>query len=204
MRFSPNLSQWTFKHSLSCLESYCPIYDYFQHVYFTIVQILRAWRLLKLSIVWTLVEACHLQVPKSRKLQVWALNLGLGVKVRALSNSAIEIMLGISKARRCLVWTTLCPLPTWLWLSLKVAFKNTAFTPSTLCSAKSSFQMMWHGLKKKVLSLKHWTSHRYLDMRHEHKTFKSVASCPCDSLLLVLAMRARGAPLTKTDGKISE
>ena len=32
-----------------------------------------------------------------------------------------------------------------------------------------------------------------------------LASCPCDWLLLVLAMRTRGgAPLTKTDGKVDE
>jgi hypothetical protein len=31
---------------------------------------------------------------------------------------------------------------------------NTAFTPSTLSSAKPRWQMMWHGLKVKVLSLK--------------------------------------------------
>ena len=54
------------------------------------------------------------------------------------------------------------------------------------------------------LSLKHRPPHRYLNMRQEYKSFKSVASCPCDWLLLVLIMRARGAPLTKTDGKIDE
>ena len=45
---------------------------------------------------------------------------------------------------------------------------------------------------------------RYLDMRQECGTFKSVAYCPGDWLLLVLAMRARGDPLTKTDDKIDE
>ena len=64
--------------------------------------------------------------------------------------------------------------------------------------------MMWHGLKVEVLSLKHRPSHRYLGMRQECRTFKSVVSRPCDRLLLVLAMRARGAPLIKTDGKIDE
>jgi hypothetical protein len=64
--------------------------------------------------------------------------------------------------------------------------------------------MMWHGLKVRVLSLKHLPSHWYLDMRQEYRTFKSVATRPCDWLLLVLAMRAQGAPLTKTDGKIGE
>jgi hypothetical protein len=65
--------------------------------------------------------------------------------------------------------------------------------------------MMWHGLKVEVLiSLKHRPSHRYLDMRQEYRTFESVASHPCDWLLLVLDMRVRGAPLTKTDGKIVE
>ena len=43
-----------------------------------------------------------------------------------------------------------------------------------------------------------------LVMRQEYRTFKSVASRPCDWLLLVLAMRVRGASLTKTDGKIDE
>ena len=64
--------------------------------------------------------------------------------------------------------------------------------------------MMWHGLKVEVLSFKHQPSHWYLDMRQECMTFKSVASCPCDWLLLVLPTRAREAPLTKTDGKINE
>ena len=63
---------------------------------------------------------------------------------------------------------------------------------------------MWHGLKVEVLSLKHRFSHRYLYSRQECRTFKSVASRPCDWLLLVLTMRARGATLTKTDGKIDE
>ena len=45
---------------------------------------------------------------------------------------------------------------------------------------------------------------QHLDMRQEYRTFKSVASCPCEWLLLVLAMRARGGALTKTDGKIGE
>ena len=41
--------------------------------------------------------------------------------------------------------------------------------------------------------------------RQERRTFKSVASCPCDWLLLVLAMRAaRRAPLAKTDVEIDE
>jgi hypothetical protein len=64
--------------------------------------------------------------------------------------------------------------------------------------------MMWHGLKVEVLSLKHRPSHRYLDMRQEYKTSKSVTSRPCDWLLLVLPMRPLKAPLTKTDGKIGE
>ena len=64
--------------------------------------------------------------------------------------------------------------------------------------------MMWHGLKVEVLSLKHRPSHRYLAIRQECRTSKSVASHSCDWLLLVLAMRARGAPVTKTDGKIDE
>ena len=64
--------------------------------------------------------------------------------------------------------------------------------------------MMWHGLKAEVLSLKHRPSHRYLDMRQPCRTFKSVASRPCDWLLLVLAMRPQGAPFTKTDGELDE
>ena len=58
---------------------------------------------------------------------------------------------------------------------------------------------MWHGLKVEVLSVEHRPSHRYLmDLRSIPPilAFESVASCPCDWLLLVLAMRARGAPLT--------
>ena len=57
--------------------------------------------------------------------------------------------------------------------------------------------MMWHGLKVEVLSLKHRPSHRYLDMKQEGRTFKNVTSHPCHWLLLVLAMRAQGASLTK-------
>ena len=64
--------------------------------------------------------------------------------------------------------------------------------------------MMWRGSKVEVLSQNYRPSHRYLDMRQECRTSKSVASRSCDWLLLVLAMRARGAPLTKTDGKIDE
>jgi hypothetical protein len=41
-------------------------------------------------------------------------------------------------------------------------------------------------------------------MRQEYRTLKSVASHPCDWLLLLLTMRAQGASLTKTDGKIDE
>ena len=38
-------------------------------------------------------------------------------------------------------------------------------------------------------------------MRQEYRSSKSVASRSCDWLLLVLPIGARGAPLTKTDGK---
>ena len=79
-----------------------------------------------------------------------------------------------------------------------------AFTPSTPSSPERGWQIMWHGLKVEVISLKHRPSHRYLDMRQECSTFKSVASCPYDWLLLVLAMRSRGPSLTKADGKIDE
>ena len=42
--------------------------------------------------------------------------------------------------------------------------------------------------KVEVFILQHRPSRRYLDMRQECRTFKSVASRPCDWLLLVLAM----------------
>ena len=84
----------------------------------------------------------------------------------------------------------------------KVGLKNKAFTPLTLPSPEPSWQMMWHGLNVEVSSFKHRPSHPYLDMREECRTFKSVASRPCDWLLLVLATRAQGAPLTKPDAKI--
>ena len=79
-----------------------------------------------------------------------------------------------------------------------------AFTPSTLSSAEPSWQMMLHGLKVEVLSLKHRPSHRYLDMRQKCRTSRSVASRSSDWLPSVLAMRAQGAPSTKTSGKIDE
>ena len=64
--------------------------------------------------------------------------------------------------------------------------------------------MMCRGLKVEVLSLMHRTSHWYLDMMQECKTFKNVVFGPCDKLLLVLVMRAQKIPLTKTDGKIDK
>jgi hypothetical protein len=73
-----------------------------------------------------------------------------------------------------------------------------------ISSAEPSWQMMWHGLKVELLSLTHRPSYQYLDMREEYRTSKSVASRPSDWLLLVLAMRPLGAPLTKTNGKIRE
>ena len=60
--------------------------------------------------------------------------------------------------------------------------------------------MMWHALKVEVLSLNYQPSHRYLDMRQECRTSKSVASHSCDWLLLILAIGAQGASLPKTDG----
>ena len=54
-----------------------------------------------------------------------------------------------------------------------------AFTPLTLSSPEPNWQMMWHGLKVEVLSLKHQPSHQYVDIRQECKTFKSVVSHPC-------------------------
>ena len=51
-----------------------------------------------------------------------------------------------------------------------------AFTPSTLSGREPSWQMMRHGLKEEVLSLKHRPSHRYQDMRQECMTFESVDS----------------------------
>ena len=76
-----------------------------------------------------------------------------------------------------------------------------AFTPLTLLSPKPSWQMMWYGLKVEVWSFKHQPSHLYLDTKQEYRIFQSVASRPCDWLFLVLAMRVRGASLTKSDGK---
>ena len=70
-----------------------------------------------------------------------------------------------------------------------------AFTPSTLSSAEPSWQLMWHGLKVEALSLKHRPSHRYLDMRQECRTFKIVASRPCDWFAFSLSYE--GTPLTK-------
>jgi hypothetical protein len=71
-----------------------------------------------------------------------------------------------------------------------------------MCGAEPSWQVMWHGSIVEILSLKHRPSHWFLDMRQECRTFKSVTSHPCDWLLLIFAMRAQGAPLTKTDGKL--
>ena len=86
----------------------------------------------------------------------------------------------------------------------RVCSKNTTFTPLTLFSPEPRWQMTWHVLKAEVLSLKHQPSHRYLVMREGCRAFKSVASGPCDWLLLVLAMKAWGASLTNIDGKIDE
>ena len=65
--------------------------------------------------------------------------------------------------------------------------------------------MLWDGLKAEVLSLKHLPI-KYLEMRHECRTFRSVVSDPCDRLFLVLAMRAQGVSLTNkiTDCEIDE
>ena len=73
-----------------------------------------------------------------------------------------------------------------------------------LSSLKPSWQRMWHGLQAEVLSLKHRASHRNMEMRQECRTFERVAFSLCDYLLLVLAMRARGALLLRTDGEIDE
>ena len=82
-----------------------------------------------------------------------------------------------------------------------------AFTPSMLSSrAKLANEVAW--FKSRGLSLKHWSSHWYLEMRQECQTFKNVTSSPCDWLLLVLAIRAWGAPSINkqknTNGKIDE
>ena len=74
----------------------------------------------------------------------------------------------------------------------------------TLAKLKSGFLKLKHDLKVGVLSLEHQPSHRYLDMRQECRTSKGVTSRSCDWLFLVLAMRAQGAPLTETDGKIDD
>ena len=49
-----------------------------------------------------------------------------------------------------------------------------AFTPPTLSSPELGWQMVWHGLKVEVLSLKYRPSHWYLDRRQEYRTFESV------------------------------
>jgi hypothetical protein len=77
--------------------------------------------------------------------------------------------------------------PSDLTLAKKVGSNKPAFIPSALSSAEPSWQMMWHGLKVKVLSLKHRPSHRYLNMRQDYRTFKSVTSRPCDWLLFSLS-----------------
>ena len=64
---------------------------------------------------------------------------------------------------------------------------------STLSRFESGWQTMWHGFKVEVLSLNHrpslpsgiWTRGKNVA-----RTFEIVASCPCDWLHLVLAMRA--------------
>jgi hypothetical protein len=81
------------------------------------------------------------------------------------------------------VYVPYAPFPLdFSLLRLKVGFNKPAFTPSTVSSAEPSRQMMWHGLKVEVLSLKHRPSHRCPNMRQEYRIFKSVTSCPCDWL----------------------
>ena len=65
--------------------------------------------------------------------------------------------------------------------------------------------MLRHGFKVEVLSLKHQPT---LPSVHRHETrnvgpLKVLPPAHCGWLFLVLAMRARGAPLTKTNGKIT-
>jgi hypothetical protein len=85
-----------------------------------------------------------------------------------------------------------------LALRLKVGSNKPAFTPSTLSNAEPRWQMMWHGVKVEVLSLKHRPSHRYLiHMRQECRTFKSVASRPCDWLRFSLSYEGTRSSINK-------
>ena len=88
------------------------------------------------------------------------------------------------------------PIAGPVWLGFQ---KHNLHTP-TLSSPERSWQMMLHGLKAEVLTLKHRPIHQYLEMRQECRTFKIVISNPCDWLLLGLAMRTRGTPFSKIDG----
>ena len=72
-----------------------------------------------------------------------------------------------------------------------------AFTPSTLSGAEPSWQMMWHGLKVEVFSLKRRPSHRHLDVWQEYMTFESVASCPFDWLLFSLNYEGTRSSINK-------
>ena len=93
---------------------------------------------------------------------------------------------------------------SWTSLSLKVRLKNMVSTPSLLSSPKPSWQLMRHGLLTEVLSFKHRSSNRYLEMSQECRTFRSIGSNPCDWLLLYIVMRAQRTSLTNTDGKVDE
>ena len=55
---------------------------------------------------------------------------------------------------------------------------------------------MWHGVEVEVLTSTPTFPSVPRD-EEECRTFKSVASSPCNWLLLVLATRAQGAPFTK-------
>ena len=143
------------------------------------------------------------KMPKS-SCKCLSITYFLGRFFFSLALRANKVLHHLEQANRDIILTTLMPPPHVTLAKPRSCSKNTAFTPSVLSSAEPSWQMMWPGLKVEVLSLKHRPSHQYLDMRQECRTYKSVASRPCDWLFLVLAMRAWGAPLTKTDGKIDE
>jgi hypothetical protein len=65
--------------------------------------------------------------------------------------------------------------------------------------------MMWYGLKLEVLSFQHRSFHRL--PKHEarlHDFLKVPPLALVIGFFLILTMRARGASLTKTDGKMGE
>ena len=107
--------------------------------------------------------------------KMWTLRIFLQILLFGESNKVNDIpsSMGVMPPH-----LTLAILESWF-------LKNTTFTPLTLSSAEPSGQMMWHHFKVEVLSLKHQPSHRYLDIRQECRSSKSVASHSCDWLFLI-------------------